>query len=154
MLVGCSPSYVYVLLDPETKKRVRLAHGKSRSTETGKKKSAARMRRYRATLEGRVRSAIAIINSRARAAGYSELTSSFEEILSAYAGRCAICDRPESGSRARLGIDHCHITGVFRGWLCHPCNAGLGLFSDEPDRLIAAGEYVRRTYRLRDPEQS
>lgn len=41
------------------------------------------------------------------------------------AGRCAICgienDRFHSRTMAR---DHCHETGLVRGYLCSPCNTG------------------------------
>jgi len=61
------------------------------------------------------------------------------KMWSAQDERCAIC-------RTALGrkfyIDHCHSTGRVRGLLCHYCNAGIGLFYDDPTRLAAAIEYL------------
>lgn len=42
--------------------------------------------------------------------------------------RCEICGaRP--GKRA-LHLDHDHLTGMFRGWLCSNCNTAIGLLRD------------------------
>jgi Recombination endonuclease VII len=54
---------------------------------------------------------------------------------------CELCKRPASGRH--MHWDHNHATGLFRGWLCHHCNVGLGHFSDSPELLEAAAEYVR-----------
>jgi Recombination endonuclease VII len=57
--------------------------------------------------------------------------------------RCEICNQLP-GKRA-LHLDHCHLTGVFRGWLCSECNFGIGKFKDSSDLLIAAARYLRNT---------
>lgn len=50
---------------------------------------------------------------------------------------CSIC-----GSQERLAVDHCHSTLKVRGVLCTKCNAGLGMFSDDPERLRKAAAYL------------
>lgn len=39
--------------------------------------------------------------------------------------------------------DHNHKTGEFRGWLCQPCNSGLGFFRDDISLLKKAIRYLR-----------
>lgn len=51
---------------------------------------------------------------------------------------CAIC-----GGDKRLSIDHDHSSGRVRGLLCSPCNAGLGMFKDDPERLAKAIGYLK-----------
>ena len=43
---------------------------------------------------------------------------------------CEICGNPESQGH-RLSADHCHVSGLFRGWLCKKCNRLLGQLGDE-----------------------
>jgi acetamidase/formamidase len=43
-----------------------------------------------------------------------------------------------------LEVDHCHITGQFRGWICKNCNTGLGKFFDDSQFLIKAIEYLHK----------
>lgn len=60
-------------------------------------------------------------------------------------GRCEICGLTATEScptRKRLSIDHDHATKLFRGFLCHGCNAGLGGFKDNPALLVAAIRYL------------
>lgn len=53
---------------------------------------------------------------------------------------CAICGDVVSGKS--LHYDHDHQTGKFRGWLCGPCNAGIGMFRDNPTSLAQAISYL------------
>ena|SRR6185437_5439330 len=39
-------------------------------------------------------------------------------------------------------LDHCHTTGAFRGWLCGPCNSGLGMLGDTQEALQRAAAYL------------
>lgn len=41
--------------------------------------------------------------------------------------------------------DHCHTTHTPRGILCNHCNAGLGMFRDQPDRLRRAADYLEHS---------
>jgi hypothetical protein len=60
--------------------------------------------------------------------------------------RCAICGVPEEHApMKRLHVDHDHRTHIVRGLLCSRCNTGIGQFKDDPNRLLAAIEYLKRT---------
>lgn len=61
--------------------------------------------------------------------------------------QCKICDHAITLDRSsqrndKAVLDHCHTTGNFRGFLCHRCNAGLGLFNDNIDSLRKTIEYL------------
>ena len=48
---------------------------------------------------------------------------------------CELCGQAP-GIRA-LGLDHCHESGEFRGWLCGRCNVALGMIGDNRETLAA-----------------
>lgn len=50
---------------------------------------------------------------------------------------CAICE-----DECRPHIDHCHVSGLVRGALCHRCNTGLGSFRDSSVLLARAINYL------------
>ena len=53
---------------------------------------------------------------------------------------CDLCGRVE-----RLCIDHCHVSGQFRGFICAgTCNIGLGMLQDSEAGLQLALEYLQR----------
>ncbi len=56
---------------------------------------------------------------------------------------CEICGQTSNG-RGKLHLDHDHVTGKFRGWLCHNCNTGLGKLGDSMRGLETALIYLRR----------
>ena len=69
----------------------------------------------------------------------------FKKTLDDQNYRCAICaidlnDLPTKHVHA----DHCHVEKTPRGILCHYCNAGLGLFKDNPKVLRLAANYLER----------
>lgn len=41
-------------------------------------------------------------------------------------------------------LDHDHVTGKFRGWICSPCNRALGLLGDSLAGVEKALVYLRR----------
>lgn len=47
-------------------------------------------------------------------------------------------------TKTKLSLDHCHATGQFRGWLCHPCNTAIGVLGDDLESLKRAVEYLER----------
>jgi hypothetical protein len=53
---------------------------------------------------------------------------------------CEICDTP----MIQPCYDEHPETGVFRGWICHDCNKGLGFFAESIELLKAAAEYLRK----------
>lgn len=55
---------------------------------------------------------------------------------------CECCGDPK-GERA-LCLDHNHITGEFRGWLCVSCNAGIGSLGDDVEGVLKAVSYLTR----------
>jgi hypothetical protein len=50
---------------------------------------------------------------------------------------CELC-----GARKATDLDHDHLTGKFRGWLCGRCNRGLGLLGDHLHVVVAALVYL------------
>ena len=54
---------------------------------------------------------------------------------------CECCGRTDS--KYALALDHCHDTGVFRGWLCNKCNSAIGMLGDNVEGLQRAIAYLR-----------
>lgn len=75
-----------------------------------------------------------------RKALYGLSVEAYEAMRHAQDGRCAICR--ELPNERGLYVDHCHDSGAVRALLCQKCNAGIGMFGDDPDRMIAAAAYV------------
>lgn len=45
----------------------------------------------------------------------------------------------------KLCIDHCHDSLEFRGWICAPCNRGIGQLGDDIQGLEKALEYLKKS---------
>lgn len=76
---------------------------------------------------------------RSRFKQYGLTEDEFYRMARSQNGLCAICKR-----RDELVIDHDHKTERVRALLCKVCNAGLGMFQDNPALLIAAADYLKR----------
>lgn len=73
---------------------------------------------------------------------YGLSLDAYTELYERQDGRCAIClCRPE---KKDIHLDHDHVTGVIRGFLCGRCNRGLGMFQDTAYLLHSAAEYLER----------
>jgi len=56
---------------------------------------------------------------------------------------CEACGLIETKSSRSLCFDHNHITGKFRGWICHHCNLALGHTKDDSVRLLKLIKYLQ-----------
>lgn len=63
-----------------------------------------------------------------------------EELQSAQADRCAICEG--DGDGRALSVDHDHHTGKIRGLLCGRCNFAVAC--ESPELLRRAAAYLER----------
>lgn len=70
---------------------------------------------------------------------YGISAAEYDALLAKQDGACAICRKR---SKARLCVDHCHLTGTVRGLLCRACNVALGALKDDQASLVAAFAYL------------
>ena len=72
----------------------------------------------------------------------------YDAMLEAQNGVCAICKQPEThkrnGKLKALAVDHSHKTGEIRGLLCCDCNTGIGKLKDSVNVLQSAIDYLRK----------
>lgn len=66
----------------------------------------------------------------------------YQRLLEAQGGVCAICGRPPNGRR--LDIDHDHATMRIRGLLDRGCNLRLTRNHADPEWLRRAADYLER----------
>ena len=62
-----------------------------------------------------------------------------QHIVPALGAACDIC----GAQHLRLCLDHDHASEAKRGFLCAPCNKGIGMLQDNPIILEKAIEYLR-----------
>ena len=142
-----------VKVAPE-KKRVLRQRYKMKDPEKFKRLKAAS--RLRTIEQVRQRDKEYYANNKAKFRAYSlkkkfGITAErFNQMYAAQEGRCAICDRSfgsvfeEKPKHEKLCVDHNHKTGAVRALLCLKCNAGLGLFDDDPIRTARAVVYLEK----------
>jgi hypothetical protein len=59
-------------------------------------------------------------------------------------GLCVICSCDLNDLGRHPDVEHCHITGKFRGIACNPCNRAMGSVGDDPKRLRALADYLEK----------
>lgn len=91
----------------------------------------------------RVRIMASIRDRQSRLLSFGMTFEDEQRIMDDQGGVCAICGG-ESGRRPFFDIDHEHDSGLFRGFLCHRCNKGLGLLGDDTKSIKKALEYLLR----------
>ena len=74
---------------------------------------------------------------------YSRKAQGLPEPLYTAPEACEICGLR---SDKALCLDHEHLTGMFRGWICSNCNVGLGHFRDNAEALEKAAQYIRERH--------
>lgn len=70
-------------------------------------------------------------------------TKEILDYIENHSGKCDLCNQDPNDRWKELAFDHCHKTNIFRGLLCGNCNKALGLFSDNPELMQRASEYVK-----------
>jgi hypothetical protein len=77
---------------------------------------------------------------------YGITMDQYNQMSTEQEGKCKICNVHISEinhkKKKHLCVDHCHKTKKVRGLLCDKCNRGLGLFSENTDRMKRAIEYL------------
>lgn len=75
---------------------------------------------------------------------YGITLEQYELLFNRQNGLCAICNKPELGTRNDyLAVDHDHTTNEIRGLLCNFCNRAIGLFCDDIVVIEQAVEYLK-----------
>lgn len=64
-----------------------------------------------------------------------------EQLVNDRSGVCTIC-----GTATKLVVDHCHISGIVRGFICSACNSVLGYSKDNVNTLQNAIRYLEKFY--------
>ncbi|MCX6198598.1 MAG: endonuclease domain-containing protein [Bacteroidetes bacterium] len=58
--------------------------------------------------------------------------------------KCPICHRKKMRSfKNDVVLDHSHIDGSVRGWVCSSCNTSIGKFYDDPAILQRAIDWIK-----------
>lgn len=76
---------------------------------------------------------------------YGVTEADYLKMLAKQNGVCKICQQNSHLKSGRLALDHCHKTGKVRGLLCTRCNAGIGMFNDDLERIKKAIAYLEES---------
>jgi hypothetical protein len=109
--------------------------------DANKDEITAKLRaRYAADPEYRAKKQLSWLRSK-----YGMSVDDFAAMLDQQHHACGICERPFTRKRKPC-VDHCHVTGLVRGLLCHGCNLSLGHLEDNPVFALKAALYLVRWF--------
>ena len=76
---------------------------------------------------------------------YGMTKEKYNELLQQQNNGCKICGATEAKHRSsnNLLVDHCHVTGNYRGLLCNRCNTSLGFVNDDIELLENMVKYLK-----------
>lgn len=76
---------------------------------------------------------------------YGMTKEKYHELLEEQNNGCRICGATEAKHRSsnNLLVDHCHVTGKYRGLLCNRCNTSLGFVNDDIELLEKMVNYLK-----------
>jgi hypothetical protein len=74
---------------------------------------------------------------------YGITRAEYEQILINQNNKCASCE--EDFNSFRPVVDHDHMFGKVRGILCVKCNAGIGMFDNDEEKLYKAIKYLKKS---------
>ena len=64
--------------------------------------------------------------------------------------KCPICNKNTiPGLTSKVVLDHDHLTGKPRAWICDSCNTGLGRFKDDIETLKNAINYLEKSKNIK-----
>lgn len=134
---------------PEKLERAKLRAQRTREERSKDPEATERHREYMRLWNARNRETRKVYaRDRARAISVDVrlknkgLDLELKDTVQDHSGLCDICSQGPTGRWNSLNIDHCHVSGKFRGMLCGQCNMALGGFRDDPQLLRKAAEYL------------
>jgi len=92
--------------------------------------------------EAWARRKLAHLAHNSRTNGWAEPVGGYHRVLhlwTACGGLCACCGQ---NSDSTLHLDHCHATGLMRGFICKSCNLGIGHAVEDALRLFCMAAWV------------
>ena len=82
-----------------------------------------------------------------KATTYGLTVEQYDQLISEWDKKCAICRREVINPF----LDHCHKTGIIRGFLCLHCNSMIGFANDSCEILKRGIAYLKQHSEEMDP---
>ena len=106
------------------------------SRRKNSKENTARMKRWVEKDDNRFRAALNSSRHHAKKYGHKMCSATIDELAAAFTDKCDACGVPEMELTRKLCVDHSHLDGRFRAFLCGKCNKALGLIGDSEEVLV------------------